>query len=140
MAETHVIDRDNPDVSHETSDVSFGGVVWFGIVLAVLAIVIHVVLAILFWQWHGQAESSHPDISPLAEEEQSQPVPTPRLEGFETPDAIVARRNSIKIPPDDADEVIRRLVGKLPVKQSPAAESRRPSNANSGRDREEIKP
>jgi hypothetical protein len=69
--------RDNPDVSHERSDVDIRAIVGFAIALLVTAIVIHIGLYWLLEYYREQSPRSAPGVSAPAAQEQ---IPFPRLE------------------------------------------------------------
>ena len=68
--------RDNPDVSHERSDVNIRAIVGFAVALLVAAIVIHVAL---YWllEFYREEEKPEPVVTAPRAEEQ---VPRPRLQ------------------------------------------------------------
>jgi hypothetical protein len=69
--------HDNPDVSHEQSDVSIRGIVVFAVALLVVAFVIHVALYWLLEFYREKAPSPKPVITAPRAEEQ---IPPPRLQ------------------------------------------------------------
>ena len=72
-------DLHNPDVAHETSDISIRGVVWFVIVLAGTAALIHVAMWGLFRVFDHMEAANDPFVSPLALPAGTVP-PEPRLQ------------------------------------------------------------
>jgi hypothetical protein len=71
----------NVDVSHETTDVSVGGIVKFVIALTVLTIVIFVGLWGIFRMLDRKEEQKDVQRSPLALSESERLPPEPRLQG-----------------------------------------------------------
>jgi hypothetical protein len=70
--------RDNPEVSHERSDVSIRGIVVFGVVLLLTAAVIHIALYWLLKYYREQAAPSAPAMS--APDTPAEITPAPRLQ------------------------------------------------------------
>lgn len=68
--------QDNPEVLHEASDVSVKGILRFGIVLTITAVVIHVVLYFLLL-YYDRRETPAPEALRLPRVEE--PPPDPRL-------------------------------------------------------------
>ena len=84
MAEpNHAPLRDNPDVTHERSDVDIRAILRFGVALTLTAVVIHLALYWLLEQYENGAPRSAPVVSAPDAEEQT---PAPRLQ-------IAPRRN-----------------------------------------------
>ncbi len=76
------------EAGHETSDVSIGAIVKFGIGLAVTALVIHVAMWGLFRVLHERGEKRDRPLPPLVAAALRRTPPEPRLE----PDALLPRR------------------------------------------------
>lgn len=129
--------RDNPEVSHERSDVSTGGILRFALVLASAAVVIHVALYLLLLYYNATAPMALPFSSAQGKQE---PSPEPRLRVAPRADLSEMRRaedqaldsygwvdrdkNIVRIP---IAESIERLAEKgLPVRKQPAGEKNPP--------------
>ena len=69
----------NPDVSHERSDVNVGGILWFGIGLIVAALVIHLLIWELMIFFERREVAAEPKASPMASGRRHLP-PEPRLQ------------------------------------------------------------
>lgn len=76
------------EAGHETSDVSIGAIVKFGIGLAVTALLIHVAMWGLFRVLHERGEKRDRPLPPLVAAALRRTPPEPRLE----PDALSPRR------------------------------------------------
>src|SRR5262245_55879457 len=102
--------RDNPDVRHETSDVSVRGILYPAGALVAVALVIHVGSWLLFDYLLARERRAKPDLFPLAAEERQRLAP-PRPDG-PTPESW----NSIKGPPQPPEgprlEGVLRLEGR----------------------------
>lgn len=130
MAES--IQRDNPEVSHETADVDVRGILRFGGALAIVAVVIHIALYwLLLYYNQREARRETPTTSAQREEE---PPPEPRLRVAPRADLLEMRRaedqvlnsygwvdgekNIVRVPIERAMEIIAKQG--LPVrKQTP---------------------
>jgi hypothetical protein len=71
----------NVEVTHETSDVSIGGIAKFAIGLLVLTIAIHVAMWGLFWALQRAEEKKEPPPPPMALSAEERLPPEPRLQG-----------------------------------------------------------
>jgi hypothetical protein len=72
--------EDNPEVTHETSDISFRGVLWFAIGMIVVAIFIHLGVALIFALLsNAHSRPVTPDY-PLAAAQENRLPPEPRLQ------------------------------------------------------------
>ena len=88
MAES--IQRDNPEVSHETADVDVRGILRFGGALTIVAVVIHIALYwLLLYYNQREARRETPTTSAQREEE---PPPEPRLRVAPRADLLEMRR------------------------------------------------
>jgi len=67
--------RDNPDVSHERSDVNLRAIAAFGLALVIAALVIHIALYWLLAYYERSAARRAPAISPMQAERQIPPPP-----------------------------------------------------------------
>jgi hypothetical protein len=74
----HTPVRDNPEVSHERSDVNIRAIVGFGIALLVTAVVIHIALYWLLEYYRARSPQGAPVVSPPTAQEQT--TPQPRLQ------------------------------------------------------------
>ncbi len=74
---SHAPVRDNPEVSHERSDVSIRGIVFFGAALLIAAIVIHLGLYWLLEFYREEAPRQAPPATPPHDQPQ---VSEPRLQ------------------------------------------------------------
>jgi hypothetical protein len=81
---------DNPGVAHEGSDVSFWGIIGFGIVLGIATILVHVVIYWLFLHYEQEARQGQPEPQWYATHPQL-PTPEPRIEGI-LPDTTEVKR------------------------------------------------
>lgn len=82
------LDRDNPEVAHEHSDVNVRAILGFIGVLIVSAIVIHVGLWLLFEYYERREAAQDPPRPPMATPGPAVP-PAPRLQAFTNrPDAV----------------------------------------------------
>ena len=130
MAES--IQRDNPEVFHETADVNVRGILRFGGVLAVVAVVIHVALYGLLFYFEQREVRRHTPMRPVQSKEE--PPPEPRLRVAPRADLLEMRRaedqilnsygwvdrekNIVRVPIERAMEMI--VKQGLPVrKQTP---------------------
>ena len=77
-----------PPVTHETSDVSIGGIVKFGIGLAAAAILVHVAIFGYFRALEAHDRKQNEPVSPLVSASLRRTPPEPRLE----PDPLAPRR------------------------------------------------
>jgi hypothetical protein len=71
---------------HEPSDVSARGVLWFVASLVAFALVVHLVLAWLYWIFAAREERQKASAYPLAQEQRKKGVPLPpppRLDNIE---------------------------------------------------------
>jgi hypothetical protein len=100
MADTHSSSdhlgwTDRSDVHHEESDVNIRAIFGFGAALAVLALVIHVAVAGLFWYFNARESASQP-ARPFATDDARLP-PEPRLQEKPRQDmqALRAREDQI---------------------------------------------
>jgi hypothetical protein len=88
MAES--IQRDNPEVSHETADVDVRGILRFGGALAIVAVVIHIALYwLLLYYNQREARRETPTTSGQSKED---PPPEPRLRVAPRADLLEMRR------------------------------------------------
>ena len=71
----------NADVTHETSDVSIGGIAKFVIGLIVLTVAVHVGMWGLFWALQRGEEEREPPRPPMALSAEERIPPEPRLQG-----------------------------------------------------------
>jgi hypothetical protein len=69
----------NPDVRHEESDVRIKPIIWFGVWLAVAAVIIHIMLWVLFGYFDRREAKAETPPPALADERQPLP-PEPRLQ------------------------------------------------------------
>ena len=76
-----------PPVTHETSDVSIGGIVKFGIGLAAAAILVHVAIFGYFRALEAHDRKQNEPVSPLVSASLRRTPPEPRLE----PDPLAPR-------------------------------------------------
>jgi hypothetical protein len=74
----HTPVRDNPEVSHERSDVNIRAIVGFGIALLLTAVVVHIALYWLLEYYREQSPPSARVVSPPKAQEQT--TPQPRLQ------------------------------------------------------------
>jgi hypothetical protein len=74
----------NPEVEHETSDVSVRGVLGFGAAMVVVAVILHVLLWWMFDWFQAKDAAEKPGQSPWARTTEKRLPPEPRLEGIET--------------------------------------------------------
>jgi hypothetical protein len=138
MAES--IQRDNPEVSHETADVDVRGILRFGAALALVAVVIHIALyGLLFY--YEQPQDGRDTLAPSARIK-AEPPPEPRLRVAPRSDLVEMRRaedqilnsygwvdrekNMARIPIERAMEII--VKQGLPVRKQ-GAEGNKPSGA-----------
>jgi hypothetical protein len=151
-----------PETGYETSDASLRGVLGFGVVLAVVTIIVQVVLWWMFSYWMHLATPGQPAASASATYPQERFPPEPRLEGLKPasefgqppPAAETApevyqwadRKAGIaRIPIEQAVQILV-LTKQLPVRAPAAAGAppgqapQQPSPANSGRTYEEHRP
>ena len=140
--------QDNPEVSHETSDVNVQGILRFALALAVVAVVIHIALyGLLFYYEQRESRRAAPSFGPGKEE----PPPEPRLRVAPRADLIEMRaaedrllqgygwvdreKNIARVPIDQAMENV--LKRGLPVRKQPAPERSDDKNAVDQTDRGE---
>jgi hypothetical protein len=71
--------RENPEVVHEESDVNVRAILGVGVGLAVLALVVHLLLALLFGYYTREA-ARQPIVFPLSLDRQGELPPEPRLQ------------------------------------------------------------
>jgi hypothetical protein len=76
----HGTSRDNPEVRHETSDVNIRAILGFGAALALVAVVVHVLLWLLFMYFQSREASGAARLLPLAVEQQNRLPAEPRLQ------------------------------------------------------------
>ena len=81
----------NPEVRHETRDINVRPIIWFGVGLLVVALVLHLLLAGLLFNWAEDRARSEPARSPLAKQRIQFPdelgkIPGPRLQAREFDD------------------------------------------------------
>lgn len=135
--------QDNPEVSHEASDVNVKGILRFAVALAVAAMVIHVALyALLFYYDQRESRRAAPSVGPR----QAEQAPEPRLRVAPRTDLIEMRaaedrllqsygwvdreKNLVRVPIERAMEIV--LQRGLPVrKQSGPEPSKKPANDQS---------
>ena len=121
MAEpNHAPLRDNPDVTHERSDVDIRAILRFGVALILTAVVIHLALYWLLEQYENGAPRSAPVVSAPDTEEQIPPAPrlqiAPRRNLAETRAAeerklttygwVDKEKQTVRIPIDRAMELL----------------------------------
>jgi hypothetical protein len=70
----------NPDVSHETSDVSVGPILKFVLGLLVFAVIVHVSMWLLFRYLDKREQAAEREASPLARRGDERLPPEPRLQ------------------------------------------------------------
>lgn len=70
----------NPEVHHERSDVNFRAILTFGVVLAVVAAVVHLLIYVLFGYFDSRERAHGPVEYPLAEAQEHRVPPEPRLQ------------------------------------------------------------
>jgi hypothetical protein len=135
MAES--IQRDNPEVSHETADVDVRGILRFGGALAIVAVVIHIALYwLLLYYNQREARRETPTTSAQSKEE---PPPEPRLRVAPRADLLEMRRaedqvlnsygwvdrekNIVRVPIERGMEIIAKqglpVRKQLPQKEGP---------------------
>jgi hypothetical protein len=116
----HTPVRDNPEVSHERSDVNIRAIVGFGVALLLTAVVIHVALYWLLEYYKALSPQGAPVVS--APKAQVQTTPQPRLQISPTNDLAEMRaaeekelttygwldeeKQTIRIPIDRAMELL----------------------------------
>src|SRR5438067_2497157 len=81
----------NPDVRHERSDANVRFVIWFGAILVIVLVLIHVVLLGLFSGLRNEVRSRDPDQTAIEKQRPRFPtdldrIPEPRLQVTETVD------------------------------------------------------
>src|SRR5262245_29353088 len=82
----------NPDVNHETSDVNVRAIIGFGVSLAVLIGVVHLLMLLLFDGLAEEDRQLHKPLPPLARKERAvfpkdlDRIPGPRLQVSEEGD------------------------------------------------------
>jgi hypothetical protein len=132
--------RDNPEVRHEPSDVNPRAVGVFGAGLVVLAVLIHVVLAVLFAYFDDRARRAQPPRSPLAPTAAPQRLFEPRLQTAPTRELreklaeeekvlhsygwVNREAGVVRIPIDRAIDLLAERG--LPARPQPATSSGRP--------------
>jgi hypothetical protein len=141
---------ENPDVHHERTDVNLRAIAYFGAVLVVGAIVIHVVIWLMFEvlaAWRAAADLPPPplalpagrlppeprlQITPRTDMEMLRRIEEQRLQGYEWLDR---QAGTVRIPIDRAIELIlEQGVPARPVEEGPARpEGWRFSDSSSGR-------
>lgn len=137
MAETEPVPRrDNPDVSHERSDVNVRVIAAFGVGLVIVAFVIHIALYWLLGSYERSAVRRAPAISPLQAERQIPPPPRLQVspptdlaelraaeeKALRTYGWIDKERKIVRIPIDRAMEILAEKG--LPARK---AEEKRPA-------------
>src|SRR5882724_6893045 len=76
----------HPDVRHENSDANVSRIVLVGVIMGLLAVIIHVAVAWQFDLYRAREDRQQPRLSPLAAKERPQfprdinKIPPPRLE------------------------------------------------------------
>ena len=70
----------NPDVTHEASDVSVGGILKFVLALTLFAVVVHVLMWGLFRFFNSQESQNEPKPGPMALSQEERLPPEPRLQ------------------------------------------------------------
>jgi hypothetical protein len=82
MADTHSTgtQMDPAAVHHETSDVSFGGILGFAAGLAIAAVLIHLIIWLLFQLFSGREAQRATVTFPLAAGQEHRLPPEPRLQ------------------------------------------------------------
>jgi hypothetical protein len=129
MAES--VQRDNPEVSHETADVDVKGILRFGGALAIVALVIHIALYGLLL-YYDQRETRRATPMPSAQTKE-EPPPEPRLRVAPRADLLEMRRaedqvlnsyswvdrekNIVRVPIERGMEII--VKRGLPVRKQP---------------------
>jgi hypothetical protein len=66
----------NEDVAHEHSDVNIRAILMFAIGLVIVAIVVHIVIAVMFRWLDDQAKQNDPQLSPLSAQAPNMPTTT----------------------------------------------------------------
>jgi hypothetical protein len=80
MSESHSPEVDNPEVVHEESDVNVSAVLRFGLALAVVAAIVHVLLFWLVGVFERQYHRAQTQVYPMAAGQQDRLPPGPRLQ------------------------------------------------------------
>jgi hypothetical protein len=114
-------DLHNPDVAHESSDISIKGVLWFVVILASTAFVVHVAMYGLFILFDRMEAANDPFVSPLATpagtlppEPRLQTTPWQDLKQFRTDEELVLhsygwvdqKNGVVRVPIDKAKELL----------------------------------
>ena len=73
-------ERVNPEVHHEHSDVNIRAILTFGVVLTVVAAVIHLLIYVLFGYFNSREGVQKRATYPLAVEQENRKPPEPRLQ------------------------------------------------------------
>jgi hypothetical protein len=75
VAEHDSTPRDNPEVSHERSDVNVRAILGFGLVLLIAAVVVHLALYWLLQLYSDRSAKGAPSVSAMHPEDQTPPPP-----------------------------------------------------------------
>ena len=70
----------NPDVSHEKSDVNVRSIIMFAVGLFIFGVIVHVLMWLMFNYMESQARKSDPPPRPMALTEKERIPPEPRLQ------------------------------------------------------------
>jgi hypothetical protein len=70
----------NPEVAHEHSDVNIRAILTFGVVLTIVAAVVHLLIYVLFGYFNGRENVQKRATYPLAAEQEKRVPPEPRLQ------------------------------------------------------------
>lgn len=108
--------RDNPEVAHESSDVSVGGILRFGIVLVIVAAVIHIALYLLLI-YYNQREARRLAVPDFVQVKQ-EPPPEPRLRVAPRSDLVEMRRAEDQILHSYGWVDREKNIARIPIEES----------------------